>query len=407
MPIALKYFAVYFNPLETLKITVPGRLNLVKISDFRDRNAGRLVKISGAHNLAHAFVPADLPPKWKFPTHLWPLLVDARTQLGTLEGTGKHMAHPELIMRPLQYREAQKSSSLEGTYTDPRKQMLFELEPTEPVSADDPVNARREVSNYARALKIGRSDELPLSLRLIKNLHEVLMDGVRGSDRNPGNFRRLQNQIGRPARYVPPPVTELDRLLHNFELYLHKDDDTDPLVKAFIAHYQFEAIHPFMDGNGRVGRLLLALTIAEWCELSNQWLYMSEFFDRNRDAYIDALYAVSAGGDWEAWIEFCLTGVVEQAKDTMVRYDRLINLRRDFQQRIHESGGTVRLARLVDELFLIPMIRVTDARDLLGVTYPTARSDLETLEGLEIVSEILGAKQKAFLSIPVFDVAYT
>lgn len=375
---------------------------------FGIEKTGKLVSVSGVRDVTHAFVPAALPPDWSWPERLWPLLVRAREKLAHLDGTGKHLPNPDLVLRPLQNREAQKSSSLEGTYTDPEEQMLFELDPSAtPVSRDDPVNARREVFNYAQALRLRKDQgDFPLSLRVIKELHKVLMTGVRGADQDPGHFRRLQNQIGRPPRYVPPPANEIPSLLDNFEKYLHEDDGVDPLVRAFVAHYQFEAIHPFMDGNGRVGRLFLAICIAEWCDLSNQWLYMSDFFDRNKDTYIDRLFAVSAKGDWTDWIEFCLRGVVEQAEDTLGRYDRLINLNRDFHDRVNASGGSVRLSRLVDELFLRPVIRVTTARDLLGVTYPTARSDLRQLAKLRIIREVDTGGQITYVCVPIFRVIY-
>lgn len=378
------------------------------ISLFGSSSPGRLVPVSGASGLSHAFVPAGLPPDWEWPNDLWSLLLEAHKALAALDGTGRHLQNPELVLRPLQNREAQKSSSLEGTFTDPQEQLLFALDPREGRSRDDPVNARREVFNYTRALRLRRErQDLPLSLRLIRELHEVLMTGVRGSERDPGNFRRLQNQIGHPARFVPAPVPELAALLDNFEKYLHEKDGLDPLVRAFVAHYQFEAIHPFMDGNGRVGRLLLAVTIAEWCGLANQWLYMSDYFDRNKDRYIDYLFGVSADGDWANWIAFCLRGVVEQAQDTLARYERLISLNRDFHDLVNQRGASVRHSQLVDELFLSPIIRVTQARDLTGVTYPTARTDLRALEQLGIVTEIDGLPQITYACMHIMDVVYS
>lgn len=340
---------------------------------------------------------------------LWPLLLEAHKALSSLDGTGKHLSNPELILRPLQKREAQKSSSLEGTYTDPQQQLLFELDPQLPVSRDDPANAQREVFNYAQALSLrrGQADQLPVSLRLIKDLHRVLMTGVRGADKNPGEFRRLQNQIGRPARYVPPPPQHLADSLDGFEKYLHGPKKYDPLVEAFIAHYQFEAIHPFMDGNGRVGRLLLAILVQEWCGLSNQWLYMSDFFDAHKDEYIDGLFAVSARGSWESWIAFCLRGVVDQARDSAGRYDRLIDLSRDFHARVSASGGSVRLSAIIDALFDTPVAVVTRMAKAQGVSYPTARSDLKKLEGLGILSRIQHASVISYFCEPIFEVIYS
>jgi Fic family protein/antitoxin component HigA of HigAB toxin-antitoxin module len=325
-------------------------------SSFSASSPGSLVPVSGVRGITHAFRPDGLPPGWEFPADLWPLLTEARVALADLNGVGRYLPNPDLVLRPLQNREAQKSSSLEGTYTEPEEQMLFELDPELPSDVADPRNARREVSNYAQALRLRRSaDDLPLSLRLIRVLHGVLMDGVRGSDRAPGEFRRLQNQIGRPPRFVPPPANLLDSLLGNFEKYLHADDGLDPLVRAFVAHYQFETIHPFMDGNGRVGRLLLAISIEEWCGLSAPWLYMSDFFDSHKDDYIDLMFGVSSKGDWNSWIRFCLEGVVAQSRDTAARCGALIELNRDFHERVNAMGASTRLSALVDELFLNPI----------------------------------------------------
>lgn len=374
---------------------------------FQPSRTGTLVPVAGAPGIRHAFVPDPLPPRWEWPQELWPVLMEAHKALAALDGTGKHLLAPHLILKPLQNREAQKSSSLEGTYTDPRQQVLFALDPTVPESSGDPDNAMREVFNYATALRLRREAEgLPVSLRLIRTLHGVLMNGVRGADRNPGEFRTLQNQIGRPARFVPPPANTLPALLSQFEQYLHTEDRFDPLVRSFLAHYQFETIHPFMDGNGRVGRLLLAITIADGCQLSNEWLYMSDYFDRNKDEYIDRMLAVSTTGAWTEWIRFCLRGVVEQATDTMRRCDRLIELHRDFHERVNTAGGSVRLSALVDGLFESPVIRVAHAKQRTGVTYPTARTDLTKLENLGILTRLRTLEPITYACIPIFDVTY-
>jgi Fic family protein len=374
---------------------------------FSEARTGRVVPAAGT-GITHAFVPDPLPPSWPWPDRLWPVLLEAHKALAALDGTGRHLPDPDLVLRPLQDREAQKSSSLEGTVTDPQQQMLFELDPMNPGTNDERVSAHREVANYSKALRLQRAapEPVPLSLRFIRKLHAVLMDGVRGADKNPGNFRRGQNQIGRPARYVPPPVNELSRSLDSFEKYMHADRKYDPLVEAFILHYQFEAIHPFMDGNGRVGRLLLALTIAEWCELASQWLYMSAYFDRNKDEYIDRLLRVSTHGDWEGWVEFCLRGVVEECRDTSHRCDELIELNRAFHQRANEAGGSVRLTGIIDGLFMRPVVSVTSVRERFGVTYPTARSDLNKLETLGIISLIPEARTISYYSEPIFHVIY-
>lgn len=380
----------------------------MRSSDFSKGSPGRLTPVHGVKETTHAFIPNPLPAAWTWPAELWPLLLEAHKALASLNGTGKHLPNPAVILRPLQRREAQKSSSLEGTYTEPKEQALFELDPTYPDSADDPVNARREVFNYAQALRHRRAqrDELPLSLRLIGDLHRTLMEGVRGSDKRPGEFRTLQNQIGRPARFVPAPPQLLPKLLGELEQYLNAEHHFDPLVEAFLVHYQFEAIHPFMDGNGRVGRLLLAILIEEWCSLSDQWLYMSSYFDANRDRYLDLLFRVSANGAWKDWIEFCLHGVVETANDTQRRCEKLVELHRKFHEKLRKAAGSVRLAAIVDDLFVTPVAVVTRVAQQQEVTYPTARADLNRLHKAGILKPLKDAQHIAYYCPQIFEATY-
>lgn len=380
----------------------------MKVEQFGAEQTGMLHAVSGVGEITHAFVPYPLPPSWQWPTELWPLLLEAHKALSSLDGTGKHLPDPSLVRRPLQNREALKSSSLEGTYTEPKQQLLFELDPVYPVSESDPANASREVYNYAQALQYWKSvrDNLPISLRLIRELHRILMQGVRGSDKNPGEFRRLQNQIGKPARFVPPPPQLVQSSLDHFEKYLYDQRRFDPLVEVFLVHYQFEAIHPFMDGNGRVGRLFLAILTQEWCNLSDQWLYMSSYFDTNKDRYIDLLFKVSTQGAWADWIEFCLKGVVTTAQDTQRRCEQLMALQHDFQSRLRKQPGSVRLAAIVDDLFVTPVASPARLAEKHGVSYPTARADLRKLERAGILMQITGAPQITYYCPQIFDVTY-
>jgi Fic family protein len=369
------------------------------------RMTGKLVTVSSG-DLKYAFVPEPLPPKWAWPESLWKPLIEARKSLSSLDGTGKHLPNPEILLQPLQSREAQLSSQLEGTYTDPQQQVLFEADPQYPTSKSDPNNAYQEVYNYRRALrlKLDGQIDLPLSLRLVKELHAVLMSGVRGSNQRPGEFREIQNQIGFPARFVPPPPTELPYALDSLEKYLHAESDFDPLVRAFLTHYQFEAIHPFRDGNGRVGRLLLSLAIAEWCGLSSQWLYMSPFFEKRKKEYMDLLFNVSAQGAWEAWIKFCLEGVVSQSIDAEKRCDKLLKLQIEFRKSI--KGGSVRLSQLIDSLFFRPVITVSQYKTRFGVTYPTARLDLKKLEQAGVVQPLEGLDPITYYCSPIYRITY-
>jgi Fic family protein len=206
---------------------------------------------------------------------------------------------------------------------------------------------------------------------------------------------------------VPPPPEALPECLDLLEKYLHSPKRLDSLVEAFIVHYQFEAIHPFRDGNGRVGRLLLAVTIMEWCGLSNQWLYMSAYFDRNRDEYIDRLLRVSTHAEWEEWISFCLKGVIEQAADTEKRCDKLLEVQRMFKDRIRGVGGSFRLTEIVDDLLLVvPILHIPYLAHKFNVTYPTAKADVDRLLKANILKELPGARRKAFYAPEVVSIIY-
>ncbi|RIK33487.1 MAG: Fic family protein [Chloroflexi bacterium] len=382
----------------------------MNIAQFSADMPGELISVEGIRGASHAFLPHFLPPRWEWSVDLWPLLLDAHKELARLDGIGKHLPDPNLLLRPLQNREAQRSSQLEGTFTNPQQQMLFELEPVASQSEGDSANAYREVANYSKALRMGMQlirDKVPFSQWLIRELHHTLMDGVRGSDSNPGTFRQCQVQIGRPPRFVPPPPFYLAEELDNFEQIARRPERmVDPLVDAFIMHYQFEAIHPFEDGNGRVGRLLLTLMITSWCDLANQWLYMSAYFDANKDEYMDGLLQVSTRNDWYGWIRFCLLGVVEQAKDAAHRCARLVQLSISFKERVNTLAGSWRLQSIVDQLFLIPVLRIPSLAERHGVSYHTAKADVDKLISVGILQEIPDSSPKTYFSPEILDITY-
>jgi Fic family protein len=379
----------------------------VDLSLFSEMKTGEIVPLTGPAGLRNAFVPDLVPPKWQWNIGLWPLLNQARIAVASLDSIGRYLPDPALVLRPLQNREAQCSSMLAGIITDPQQQALFQIDPKSPRSKTDPLNAYREVFNYNRALRLlEKRDKLPLSLRLIRQLHDVLMDQVREDEQDPGNFRRTQNRIGRPARYVPPPVNYLHALLDNFEKYLHQESPFDPLVNAFIAHYQFEAIHPFRDGNGRVGRLLLSILISEWCNLSNQSLYMSDYFDRNRDKYFDTLLKVSTEGKWEDWVGFCLEGTIQQAHDMQKRCDELVELSREFRGAVENAKGSLRISSIIDGLFESPVVTISNISRKYDVVYNTAKSYVEKLAASGVLEELGGLKTKTFYCRKIFDITY-
>ncbi len=378
------------------------------LSRFKDSKTGGFVPIVTPTGPDHAFIPDPLPPKWEFPTRLWPKLAEAKAAIAHLDGIGKTLPDPELLLSPLKRREAIASSRIEGTYATAQELMLFEISPHEPKSANDPANAWREVNNYSRALAHGseRLIELPFCGKLIKELHQILMEGVRGQHSRRGEWRDHQVAIGSDRRYVPPPKIEMEKCIDDLERYINAVDSYDPLVRAYIVHYQIEAIHPFGDGNGRIGRVILSLMIAHWCSLSRPWLYMSAFFERWKDEYVDNLFRVSTEGDWDKWIEFCLNGTIRQAKDAISRCERLRDLKAEMLTRCRVDGSP-RTESIVEMLFSSPIARVSYLKSKLNVTYPTAQSDVDRLVKAKILYPLEGIRPKAYYSPEIMAIAYS
>ncbi|MGL5058477.1 MAG: Fic family protein [Microcoleus sp.] len=365
------------------------------------------ISVDGARDWA--FIPAPIPEDWEISDEIWALLVQAREELARLDGVGRYMPNYNLLLRPLQRREALRSSSLEGTYATPQQLLLFEIDPREPKSANDPVSAWQEVSNYNRALELGLQllSQRPISLNLIREMHRELLAGVRGAHRDPGNFRRSQVYIGSDKRFIPPPPNEVMACLDALEKAIHKEKNIDPLIFCFMAHYQFEAIHPFLDGNGRVGRLLLSLMIYDRFKLSEPWLYLSAFFDKYKDEYINLLFQVSSQGNWQDWIAFCLRGTIAQSKDAVRRFDELLKLRTQYMELLGQSGGNIRLNRVIDHLFESPAITIPQLAAMCTISYPTARTDIERLVSVGILIESdMVERPKIYFAPHILDIAF-
>jgi Fic family protein len=256
----------------------------------------------------------------------------------------------------------------------------------------------REVHNYVRALDYGleRSKTLPVSLRLIREMHGILMEGVRGEHLTPGDFRRSQNWIGPPgsaiesATIVPPPVDEMHQALDAMEKFIHAPSDISQLARAGLLHYQFEAIHPFLDGNGRVGRLLVTLLLIEWGLISQPLLYLSAFFEAHRLDYYDRLLAISRRGEWEKWLLFFLKGISSQSLDAITRIKRLGQLRSAYQERLRTERAAARLLQTLDVLLERPILNIRQLEAALNVPYRTAQRYIERLEEIGILREVTG-----------------
>ena len=323
------------------------------------------------------------------------ILSEADRAVGRLAGEGRRLPNPHLLIRPFVRKEAVLSSRIEGTQAT-----LGELLAAEAgVAVDRSPEDIREVANYVVALEYGleRLDTLPISLRLVRELHERLMRGVRGDVATPGEFRRSQNWIGPPgctlndATYVPPPPTELMACLDTWERFLH-EDSVPPLVHAALVHSQFEAIHPFLDGNGRVGRLLITLLLVSRDIIPSPLLYLSAYFEATRDEYYERLLSVTERGEWDEWLTYFLRGVVIQSEDAVDRIQRIDDLFVRWRQEL--ATGRSRFPERVLDLFAEnPFWTARSLATRLEVAYTTAQRAVDRLESLGIVSRVGEARR--------------
>ncbi len=348
---------------------------------------GRRVRRPGGYS---AFVPDPLPPRLEWTAELVAALSDADRQVGRLAGEGRQLPNPHLLIRPFVRREAVLSSRIEGTQATLGELLAAEAGAAVERSPDD----LREVGNYVTALEYGvaRLKQLPLSLRLVRELHRKLMTGVRGDRATPGEFRRTQNWVGPPgatpatASYVPPPPEELMACLGPWEKFLH-ERALPPLVHVALAHYQFEAIHPFLDGNGRVGRLMITLSMLERGLLPAPLLYLSAYFEATRAEYYTRLRGIQEGGEWEAWVRYFLDGVARQSEDALNRAEQVNSLLGDWRRRLAGAPSPA-AAQLVDLLAENPYATVRRAASRLGIAFTTAQRAVERLRAASIVTQV-------------------
>lgn len=350
-----------------------------------------------------AYVPQPLPPTPPLDmTSLYPLLDKASTAIGRLDGMSMVLPDASLFLYMYIRKEAVLSSQIEGTQSSLSDLLLFENEEAPGAPIDDVT----EVSCYVAAMDYGleRMKNFPLSLRLIKEIHEKLMNNARGGNKQPGEFRSSQNWIGgsRPgtAAFVPPPPEYLMETLDNFEKFLHDPDIKMPaLIKAALAHVQFETIHPFLDGNGRLGRLLITFILCHEGVLKQPLLYLSLYLKSNRQQYYDLLQSVRETGDWEAWIEFFLTGVIETAEQATDTAQKILNLFSTDRDRIANSGkSTAAVLTIHNYLQNYPISTTTKIRDACELSLPTVLRSLKTLEAIGITREITGKdRHKVFV----------
>jgi Fic family protein len=352
-----------------------------------------------------AFVPDPAPEVLELDPAALRALTAAERELGHLTGTLRGMGtdiYVHLLSRPFLRREAIASSRIEGTVTTPEQLVLLEVEGSDG-SGSEPASETREVLNYMEALEQGfaRLKDLPVCVRFIKELHAILMRGVRGDEDLPGEIRTVQNFIGstrdiREARFVPPPPGALDGCLRDLEHTIHPEADSalPPLVRLALVHYQFETIHPFRDGNGRVGRLLIPLILCAYERLDGPSLYLSPFFEQRRSEYADLMLLVSKTGDFLAWVRFFLDAIAESAHAASARALSLVSLRSDYRARLSSARSSALLLKLVDALFTLPAMTIGDAAKLLDVTPASASANLRKLVDARILEEITGRRRE-------------
>ena len=335
-----------------------------------------------------AFVPNPLPRELAMSTRLVSLLDRTSRTVGELAGVGETIPNPHILIRPLLRREAVLSSRIEGTVAS-----LSEVFAYEAGSRRAPDTDVGEVVNYVVALEYGieRLKSLPISFRLVNELHERLLAGVRGQDMRPGEFRKQQVWIGVPnspiqeARFIPPPAEYLRELFHEWERFVNEDTDMPPLVRCALMHYQIEAIHPYSDGNGRIGRLLITLFLRASGVLRLPLLYLSAYFERDRQRYYDELLNVSAKGDWDRWLSYFLTGVYQESRDVVERIRRLRMLQEEWKGQLESRRESANVIRLLDRFFAQPIMTVLQAAEFLEISDAGTRRVLGRLADAGIV----------------------
>ena len=338
-----------------------------------------------------AFIPDPLPPVLHLGHDIQNANEAALLALGELRAVIPSLPNPRLITNPFLRREAILSSRIEGSQVELEQLYLFEVEsakqPPSDQESDETLDAR-EVFNYIKALEYGlqQTGELPICNRLLKEVHKRLMLGVRGKHKMPGEFRNMQNFIGRDnrivdARFVPPPVEHVEHCMCDLEKFVNNvaNDNLPILVRTALVHYQFEAIHPFADGNGRLGRLLVSLLLRERGILPEPPLYLSAYFERHRDQYVTHLWEISCRGAWTDWILFFLEGIQHEAVDAGRRARKILELREQYRKALQKKGSAA-LLTLVDALFDTPWITVREATTLLNMTYNGAKNNIDKLQ---------------------------
>ncbi|RYG47623.1 Fic family protein [bacterium] len=348
-----------------------------------------------------AFIPTKLPPNpsVQMDDEMWTLLSNADRALGRLDGSTEALPNPDLFVLMYVRKEAVLSAQIEGTQASLAEVLELEAKVLDAAKPSDAV----EVVNYIDAMNHGlsRLSELPVSLRLIREIHSRVIDSTRGAEKSPGEFRTSQNWIGasssnlNTAKFVPPPFQDMQIALGELEAFIHDEAPTPSLIKVGLAHAQFETIHPFLDGNGRVGRLLITFLLCEKGILQRPLLYLSYYFKQHRSEYYDHLQAVRDGGDWEGWLKFFLRGVHQVAQEATQTARSIVKLREHHRDLILKQGGRSAgtMMRFLDQLFDHPIVTVGLVEKLVGIKFPNANNLVKAFTSMGILEEISGRER--------------
>ena len=357
--------------------------------EFNNSPTGHLVPTTIYLVPYKAFVPNELPPFVKPDWEITNRILEAQQKLSELKGLGSRIENPNLFIRPFIRREAVLSSMIEGTRTEIIDLLAYEVDQI-PVpglgGSDPPENDIREVLNYVAALEFGLSNinKKEINENYLCKLHKILLSGVRGSETNPGCFREVQNYIGKEkspdkAAFFPPPVVEMRKSIKGLLKYINKGNEYPPIIRLALIHYQFEAIHPFIDGNGRIGRLLNTILLIKWNLLDSPLIYLSGFIEEHKEKYYRLLLNISKTGSWDDWLSFFLHAITEQSNDAIYRIVKLQDLKNNWLNRPEIGRATVNIIKLIDYLFANPYTTISDAEKLLKVTNKAARNNISKL----------------------------
>jgi Fic family protein len=380
----------------------------MELSEFKGAFGELVEGKSEEHGEYISFVPKKLPPKFEYSSQVVLALSKADSTLSKLSGAGLLLPNPDLLVIPYLKKEALSSSRIEGTRISLSDYFLTEAKGIEKEDLE-----ATEVGNYLKSMNyaLKNIEKEPINAELIKEMHKILMRGVRGNELIPGNFRPVQNWIGpkntkiQDATFVPPPKDEVERLINELIDYLNKYDETPLLIKCALMHYQFETIHPFCDGNGRIGRALITLYLCKKNKISKPLLYASDYFEKHRREYYEILLNTNKTGNFENWIKFFLEAIKVQSEDALERTIKIQKLREKYQEKTKNHKQAINLLNLVDLLFMNPFIRINQIAKQLKITYPTAKKAVQNLIKLNILKPATDKERnKLFLAHEILDV---